>query len=300
MGKIVEGLWDCEYCGNTGIRASEKQCPHCGSPQNNNTKFYIGDPHNYVSEEDAKKISRNPDWLCSFCDSLNPDDAEVCRNCGASKTESELNYFTNQEKKERVSAKNDYNDTTESVKRNNIDSLRSEKISCNDTKEHIHKKSNTKILKNIWIGLLGVLLVITFVFVTIKVFQKTEKTVSVTDVFWTRNIEIEELKTVQESDWTVPSGGRVLYQQQEIRTYDRELDHYEQKTVTKSRQVLSGYESYVSGYRDLGNGYFEEVKSQRPVYRTEYYTEIVQEPVYVNVPVYDTKYYYEIVDTPHS
>ena len=53
-------------------------------------------------------------------------------------------------------------------------------------------------------------------------------------------------------------------------------------------------ETYVSGYRDLGNGYFEEITSERPVYETYYETETYQEPVYRSEPVYRTKYYYEI------
>ena len=44
----------------------------------------------------------------------------------------------------------------------------------------------------------------------------------------------------------------------------------------------------------LGNGHFEEITSQRPVYRTETRTETYEEPVYRQDPVYATKYYYEI------
>ena len=59
----------------------------------------------YVSEEKAEKISRNPDWQCSFCGSLNSDDLNVCKNCGDTKEDSERNYFEmrqqEEEKKER-------------------------------------------------------------------------------------------------------------------------------------------------------------------------------------------------------
>ena len=27
MGKIIEGLWDCPFCGNKRIRAVQKTCP---------------------------------------------------------------------------------------------------------------------------------------------------------------------------------------------------------------------------------------------------------------------------------
>ena len=73
MGKLVEGLWDCPFCDNKRIRAGQKTCPNCGHPQDENTKFYMPDAIEYVSEEKAAKISRNPDWQCSFCGSLNSD-----------------------------------------------------------------------------------------------------------------------------------------------------------------------------------------------------------------------------------
>lgn len=33
MGKIIEGLWDCPFCGNKRIRAGQKTCPDCGHPR---------------------------------------------------------------------------------------------------------------------------------------------------------------------------------------------------------------------------------------------------------------------------
>lgn len=110
MGKIIEGLWDCPFCGNKRIRAGQKTCPDCGHPQDENTKFYMPDEIKYVSEEEAEKISRNPDWQCSFCGSLNSDDLNVCKNCGATKEDSERNYFEmrqqEEEKKRKKEEKN--------------------------------------------------------------------------------------------------------------------------------------------------------------------------------------------------
>ena len=116
MGKIIEGLWDCPFCGNKRIRAGQKTCPDCGHPQDENTKFYMPDEIKYVSEEEAEKISRNPDWQCSFCGSLNSDDLNVCKNCGATKEDSERNYFEmrqhEEEKKRKKEEKKDENSGT--------------------------------------------------------------------------------------------------------------------------------------------------------------------------------------------
>lgn len=85
MGKLVEGLWDCPFCDNKRIRAGQKTCPNCGHPQDENTKFYMPDAIEYVSEEKAAKISRNPDWQCSFCGSLNTDCSAQINLAGSQK-----------------------------------------------------------------------------------------------------------------------------------------------------------------------------------------------------------------------
>jgi hypothetical protein len=118
--------------------------------------------------------------------------------------------------------------------------------------------------------------------------------VTIKNFSWERSIDIEEYATVNRNDWTLPPGGRLQYTRQEIQSYVQVIDHYETKTRTYTEQVFDHYESYVSGHKDLGNGYFEEIISQRPVYRTETKTETYQEPVYRRDPVYATKYYYEI------
>ncbi|MBR3642974.1 MAG: hypothetical protein IKN57_05640, partial [Parasporobacterium sp.] len=101
MGKIIEGVWDCKYCDTKKIRGSLRSCPNCGKPRDENTEFYIADPNNYV--EDPSKINKNPDWICSFCNSLNSDSAAYCVSCGASRQDSEKNYL--EKKKEREEKK---------------------------------------------------------------------------------------------------------------------------------------------------------------------------------------------------
>lgn len=112
---------------------------------------------------------------------------------------------------------------------------------------------------------------------------------------WQRSIDIERYQTVEESDWYLPSGARLQYSQKEFSHYEQVLDHYETKTKKVAHERILGYEDYVSGYRDLGNGYFEEIVSSRPVYETYYEDETYQEPVYRDEPVYRTKYYDEKV-----
>ena len=51
MGRIIEGVWDCVYCGATKIRGGLRECPQCGHPRDENVEFYktlAGKAH-YVS-----------------------------------------------------------------------------------------------------------------------------------------------------------------------------------------------------------------------------------------------------------
>lgn len=63
---------------------------------------------------------------------------------------------------------------------------------------------------------------------------------------------------------------------------------------------MSGSESYVCGKRNLGNGYFEDVKCTRPTYTTVFRTESYQEPIYRKEPIYGTWHTYTIMKwVPH-
>ena len=104
---------------------------------------------------------------------------------------------------------------------------------------------------------------------------------------------MEEERTVSESGWNVPTGGRITDKKWEFQRYVQVIDHYKTVYETKTRQVLDHYDTSTS-YRDNGNGTFSESKHQTPVYRTETYQESHQEPVYRQEPVYAWKYYYDI------
>lgn len=118
MGRMIMAYWDCPYCKNTGIEGSAASCPSCGR-RRGDVKFYMKDNAQnstreenersdieYVSEEKAAEVSKNPDWYCSYCNSLNSDNSKVCTTCGASRENSEANYFDVQEKlKQREAAK---------------------------------------------------------------------------------------------------------------------------------------------------------------------------------------------------
>ncbi len=280
MGKLVMAYWDCPFCGTKGNRGDTVNCPSCGRARGD-VKFYMqgytegetreenerGDIE-YVDEEKAKTINRNPDWYCSFCNSLNSDNAAFCSNCGATREASESNYFEMLKKKQEREATKAQPAAAQA--------------------QAAPKRGSRKPLLIAAVVILAIIGLFTYLNG-----NKTSGDLTVTALSWTREIQIEENREFSESGWELPAGAEQTGTRREIHHYDQVLDHYESVEVQRSRRVQDGYETYYE-YVDRGNGYYEEVERQRPVYRTEYYTETVQEPVYVSVPRYATKYYYNI------
>lgn len=60
MVRLIEGVWDCQYCDSKKIRGSIRVCPVCGRQRDNNIEFYIDNPHDYVDEEIAKTVNYPP------------------------------------------------------------------------------------------------------------------------------------------------------------------------------------------------------------------------------------------------
>ena len=276
MSKLVMGYWDCPVCGTKEIRGDVTNCPSCGRARGE-VQFYMkgyseGEIREenersdveYLDEEQAKYVSKNPDWYCSFCDSLNSDNAETCGNCGASRADSEANYFEMlKRKKEREAA-----ETAAQPK---------------PSQPQAKRRSPLLVFALI-------LAAIIFFFVWMNG-NRTSGDLKITSLNWVRNINVEENRMFSGSGWTLPAGAEQTDARNEIHHYDQVFDHYEYRDVRRSRQVVDHYETYYT-YEDNGNGTFTEVSHERPVYKTEYYTETVQDPVYLSVPRYQTKYYY--------
>ena len=280
MGKIVMGYWDCPVCGQRGIAGNVMNCPACGRARGD-VKFYMkgvsenesreagetGDIE-YLSKEQEQDFGNNPDWYCSFCNSLNRDNAAFCQNCGASRESSESNYFDQLKKRQEKEA---------------AEKAAQPQLSAAG---QARKKSRLPLLL-----ILAVVLVAAFIISSH--WNTTRSGLEVTDILWARSIPVEQYQEFQEDGWTIPQGGTEISSAEKLHHYDQVLDHYEDVEVQRSRQVLDHYETYYT-YTDRGNGSFEQVEHQRPVYKTEYYTETESRPVYVSVPRYATWYTYSI------
>ena len=303
MGRIIEGVWDCRYCGAKKVRGGLRECPQCGHPRDEGITFYIDNPQNYVyDEEKAAKARRGPDWVCEACDCLNSADDTVCIGCGTPRDEKTKDYFQMQEslhakQRQLEEKKGQLEEEQRAVyNREEKDWRAFDPTHLRPVTEKPQPQKKKFNLKKVLTPILSVLLIVAMVWGMVALFTPREVSGTVMDMEWERSIEIEEYKTVRESDWSIPPGGREVSRSEEIRSYQQVLDHYETETYTE--EEFSHYETYVSGYKDLGNGHFEEITSQRPVYKTV--TKTREVPVYISVPIYDTKYTYDIEKWVHQ
>ena len=123
----------------------------------------------YVSDEEAAKISRNPDWQYSFCGSLNSDNLDSCANCGATKEESERNYFEMRQQEEEKKHKKE-----------------EQKASSQRSDSEEPKKS---FLKSIFL-LIGTFAAIAFIiFGLVSCFSPKVRNVTIDDFEWQRPID---------------------------------------------------------------------------------------------------------------
>lgn len=318
MARIIEGLWDCSYCGTIGIGGLTHDCPNCGKTRGQDTVFYMAGQKRYLSDTEVKNVGTEPDWHCSNCDSLNSSFSSCCKNCGNLREQSTEDYFDLRYRKGCEKEKSEslnYSKNTEYF--SNHCSNNPPALSCHfspflssdsELKEVDRKNKNdyspschypsflsrsmgsVKENSGIIFGILAVILIISLLG---SLFTPKIVTGTVEDFRWERSISIEEYRTVDENGWYLPSDARLKYMTEQIKYYEDVLDHYETRTRTYTEEVFDHYDYYYT-YTDNGNGTFTEHEHSTPVYRTETRTEYYDEPIYRSEPVYGTMYYYEV------
>lgn len=281
MSKHIWGYWDCS-CGHTHIRGDIAECPGCGSPRLANTKFYVDTSvKEYV--EDSQKNS-NPNWICSYCNTQNISTDQVCKQCGASREKDSHTYFNHDD-----SSSNKRMTQSSVIEQCNMINKEQSVFDHNTVICKIRGVPRTARLAIIYTALAGVVIaLLAWLFIPI------EHQMTIEGFSWQRSIAVEELRTFDESGWSLPTNARLQYTRSELHHNEKVVDHYATKTRQVEHKRITGYDERVVGYRDLGNGQFEEETVREPIYETYYDTETYQEPVYRMEPVYRTKYYYEI------
>ena len=332
MKGVVEGFWDCPYCGTKRIRGRYYYCPNCGKGRGQETKFY---PPENITEADLiedREDIKNPDQYCEYCDSYFNFKFNFCPNCGAERGKKD--YFdvrAEQEEKEArqkaIEAGKEYIGSTNSghtsydtgkksssrdasYDDDNTDDYSS---SHNEPVEYpvghvtptpsiprLRFERRQSFMESVWSfvernerPILVTILVLAFLALMALLLMPRYDKVDVTGKSWTREITVESYEWVDRSGWSLPAGADLQYTREEIHHYDKVYDHTESYEVPYTVTELVGYNEYTVTH-DRGNGYFDVETVRDPIYEshTEYRTEY--RDVYRDEPVYQTKYYYKI------
>ncbi len=128
---------------------------------------------------------------------------------------------------------------------------------------------------------------------------------TVVDVRWERTIDLQQRAVVEGESFSLPDSVQVLSQRRAVERYDEQFAGYTTETRqvergtrtgtgsrTRTREVServrTGSRTSVCGQRDRGNGYFEDIECEEPVYETQTHTETYEEPTTYTEPDYET------------
>lgn len=266
---IREGRWDCPTCGGQGLLGRQVNCPGCGQPRPRGVRFYLPDDAPEVSDAARlREANAGADWVCEHCAASARALDDDCPGCGAPRGSSP-GQETHEYGMDEVPRSGDAPRRARAA------------VPAAPAPSRGVRWRGPALLAALVAGL---------------VWWNTPRDVAATvaEKEWSRAVEVQEQRTVQEEDWHVPAGGRQLRSFRAVRDWRQVLDHYETRTREVSERVQVGTRTYTCGQRDLGNGYFEDVTCTEPEYETRTHTETYEEPVYRREPVHDTKFAYEI------
>lgn len=270
--KTYQMLWDCPACGTEKLLGLDHRfCPACGSPQDPEKRYFPSDAEKVAVEDHAFS---GADRSCGACDVPNSAKASHCVACGCPLDDAEEVARRKQrsgrgfEASERVEDAED-----EHRERKRREELQRRGIDPNEGETPPPKKSKTPLV----LGCVGVLGLGLAIFCALAMFWKKEAALAVADHSWERSVEVEQFKTVEESDWcdSVPSKGKVT------KTKDKQRD---------TKKVPDG-EDCTTVRQDKGDGTFTETEKCETVYR--------EEPIYDAWCTYDIDKWV-VVDTKQA
>ncbi|MCS6967486.1 MAG: zinc finger Ran-binding domain-containing protein [Cytophagales bacterium] len=266
---IRMGRWDCPVCGLKGNPGPETHCAGCGAPRSKEVEFYLPDDAEEVTQADKlRQAKAGADWHCDYCGADNKATEEFCKSCGNQRTDQDV------ARQEKVIYYQSSSSTVSSVPEE------SQRANPADNKARDRRKY--------WLVVSAFAIVVaTGLWVMLRP-QKFE--VQVVEHQWERTVDIEENRLFTEESWELPVNANLIAQWQAVHHYDQVIVGYQTKTRTV--RVQTGTKRVKCGKKNLGNGYFEDLYCDQPVYENR--TETYQEPIYRQVPVYKTRYKYQI------
>lgn len=166
--KYYEMLWDCASCGAKGLFAkSQKHCPLCGAAQDPEKRYF---PEEGQEVEVQGHQYVGADWHCPYCQSPNGAAAAFCAACGGPR-----------EGSKEVKAVEDKGD-----------------VAAAAPKPAALPPSSGGFP---WVKIILVLLFAVAAFFIVRYLWKSDETVKVAELNWSREVDIERYVSVEESKW---------------------------------------------------------------------------------------------------
>lgn len=258
---VREGYWLCPYCSGRN-RGPVRDCTGCGAPRGDDVPFRYDESAAEVT--DAARLSEarlGADWVCPSCDTANRGDSASCANCGGARADGKALPT----------------------------GFRPEPAPAAPLPVTAPPAGRRR-LRNV---LLAAALVGGGGFFAMR---GRETTLEVTGRSWERTVEIEAIRTVRESGWEgeLPAGARPVSRTRAIHHHDTVVVGSRSVTREVEERVQAGTRRVKTGTRDLGNGYFEDVYEDEPVYETRTKRVTEEEPVTEQRPVWRTKVTFDI------
>jgi hypothetical protein len=260
---IREGKWKCPSC-STVNRGAQMQCEQCGTTRDEKVKFFLDEDAPEVTDEAQLAAAKaGADWVCEFCGNTSPQASAKCTGCGAPKTE-----------KQRKSG-----DVTPTAQ-----------AAPPPPEPAPAPAPQQKGCGPVGIAI-GLVLLFSCVFFAWWSFHSQHEVATVSDARWQRSVEVEDFGPEKDSAWDRPPDGAYdtthKTEQRGTRTIQRgtRTEHYKEKTQTGTKKIKTGS-------KDLGNGHFEDVYKEEPIYSEVEKTREV--PNMVEEPVFGEKYYFTI------
>ncbi len=277
--------WNCGHCGTTN-QGNQKFCQHCGQKRDGDD--FTAPVARYVTGDYAKGVHFDKDTVEA--------DARIERLLPDPLVEGERLITGHSDD---VRTAEHYTHRGSQIPRTGQIATRVEsyKAKPKNIGEAYRQYRWEFIAAGVILTLLLTYMVVHFLFLSTKPLALT-----VSELNWQRQVEVESIQTFHEEDWTVPAGGRETSNYPAVFRYNKVVDHYETNSHSHARDVPDGTENYTydcgSETVSNGNGTFTERTKQctgsRSKTRTEVYYTYSNDPVYRNDPVYATKYRYDI------
>lgn len=268
---IREGSWICPNC-NAKNRGAKENCDSCGAVRGNVQFIYEEEGSEITDEAEKARAKAGADWVCAFCGCSNAFDKPACGSCAAPRSEGKQ-----REVKEAT------------VKGGEGTGVK--QVSPHATLQQPPKNIEPhKVPLPGWFKMGCGAVVLLFLVLMGFECMSFEDLMTVTGKDWQRSVMVMQYQTVRDGAWRdeVPQKARAAGQERKIRSYRDVLIGHRTVQETYTEQVQAGTKRVKTGVRDLGNGRFEEVWEDQPVYKDVEKTRSVQKPEYRQEPVYDT------------